>query len=202
MLPTPVWVTTLLKLLPQRAANQPTAASSPSAESLWANHVSAPSARLQIDGQGNEFVIERDALATELRQRIAEAGAGLGHELHQIMSEWSDLNHGQAGLIADLPYRWRSFGAIAMDLIEQGRGYCRCQSCGRVFAAAELQVARNRSGREYVTHTTQVLCPDAHVLMLSEAHFRVRVPDRPTGAATDAPAATAHALGESQSHRS
>ena len=147
----------------------------PSNEELWVDHVAVPSARFQIELGGHEFVIERETLALELRKQLDEHGPDLRHGLHKVMTDWSDPRHAQDGLIANLPYRWRSFGSMALDLIERGQGYCLCRTCHRVFPAAELRVTRLSTGQEYVTHSTQVLCPASHVLMRSEAHFRVRV---------------------------
>jgi hypothetical protein len=165
----------LLKHLTSRPSARSPRDPQPSDETLWFGHVANPAARFRIDNTGNEFVIERDALSVELRKQIDERGPDMRFEVHQIMTDWSDPRHAQDGLIADLPYRWRSFGSIALDLIERGQGYCLCRTCRQVFPAAELRVTRFSTGQEYVTHSTQVLCPASHVLMRSEAHFRVRV---------------------------
>jgi hypothetical protein len=148
----------------------------PSSETLWSGHVLGPAARFRIDSSGNEFVIEREALSTELRKQLDDFGAGMRFELHQVVTDWSNPRHAQVGLIADLPYRWRSFNVIALGLVERGQGHCLCRTCQHIFPADELKVTRSRSGYEYVTLSTQALCPAGHILMQSEAHFRVRVP--------------------------
>lgn len=148
----------------------------PSSETLWSGHVLGPAARFRIDSSGNEFVIEREALSTELRKQLDDFGAGMRFDLHQVVTDWSNPRHAQVGLIADLPYRWRSFRLIALGLIERGQGHCLCRTCQRIFPAEQLTVNRSRAGHEYVTLSTEAICPAGHILLQSEAHYRVRVP--------------------------
>lgn len=106
-------------------------------------------------------------------------GAYLGHERHRVTTEWSDPRHGQVARIADLPYRWRSFSNIALDLLEQGKGRCLCLTCRQIYPAADVSVVRSTFGTECVTASTEALCPARHVLLRSAAHLRLRA-DGPT----------------------
>ena len=145
----------------------------PSGDGQWANHLTRPAARFLTARPGHEFVIEREVLSQYLKEQLADMGPYLGPERHRVMSEWADPANHQTGLVSDLPYRWRSFNAIAIDLIERGQGQVLCRECERIYRAAELNVERSSWGTEYVTNLTEVQCPSGHSLLQAEARFRV-----------------------------
>ena len=155
----------------------------PHVASPWEQYVTSPAARFWVNHEGHEYVIDRSVLAGELKKRLEERGDTLGHELHRVMQDWSDPNFAQAGLVVDLPCRWRSFDAIAVELIEQGQGLCLCRDCGRVYPAKDLTVRSYRFGAECVTARTDVQCPAFHEILRSEMRVRVRVDRLPSGAA-------------------
>lgn len=147
----------------------------PIGAAVWAVRVSPPVVRFFTDPFDDEFVIERQILAVELARRLEEAGSDMRPELRELMHAWSDANLDPLQPVADLPYRWRSFGTIAMDLIEKRHGYCYCRECQKIYSAAEMTVLRSKVGTEYVTYTTSAKCPQLHTVMQLQAHLRMRV---------------------------
>ena len=148
----------------------------PSDESVWVRHVSGPAARYLTGRPGHEFVVERDALSRHLRSLLDDGAAFLGHERYRVMSEWADPTAHQAGLVTDLPYRWRSFSVIAFALLEQGEGSFFCHQCQRVYRAAELKITRSSWGTHCVTHVAEVRCQHSHLLLQSETRLLLRSP--------------------------
>jgi len=174
----------MLARILERGAERVTRA--PRVATPWEQYVTSPSARFWVNHEGHEYAIDRHTLAGVLKKRLEELGDTLGHELCRVMQDWSDPDFAQTGLVVDVPYRWRSFDAIAIELIEQGQGLCLCRDCGRVYPAKDLKVRSYRFGTDCVTAGTEVQCPAFHEILRSEMHVRMRVDRRPPGEARSA----------------
>lgn len=148
----------------------------PSASGLWVGRLGGPAARFLTDDGDHEFVIERAHLAPELSRYYA--AQELSAELRGIVEAWGQPVAADAPLIAELPVRWRSFANIATELIEQGKGYFRCNTCQEIYPATDLKKERYQGGCEFVTVNTHFVCPRGHILLTREAHFRMRLAAR------------------------
>ena len=140
-------------------------------DELWAARLTVPAARFRIDASGDEYVVELDVLTEKLKQQLAD----MRPELRQLVEAWLEASSSAQSRIIDLPPRWRSFNLTAIELIQQGKGYCFCVACKTIYAATEMTVTDLKFGRECVTNSTHVHCPAFHELLKSEAHFRMRV---------------------------
>lgn len=159
--------------LRRRLSARYVAAASSSPDDVWKGLLAEPCARFWASPGEQQFLIRLEDLAQDLKQRLVQSrGKDVGHDLQAAMIEWSSRSARSDTLIHDLPFRWRSFESIALDLVEQGKGYCVCRVCRRFYTALELKVMRARVGVEYVTVSRRAICPRHHTLLEEEAHFR------------------------------
>lgn len=164
-----------LRQMRRRRTNRPTIGAEQASDELWRSCLSTPAARFRTDGPGHEFVIDRKELAQKLRKLLAECDDAMSRERRELVTAWSVAQPDEIRLLADLPYRWRSFGLIALDFIENGSGHVLCKTCQEIYSANQMTINRWKSGREYVTSATEVLCPARHTVMEFSAHFRMVV---------------------------
>lgn len=146
-----------------------------SSHDIWPSVVPGPLARYFFD-EGHEFVIARDELALELATGLTRGRFNHLAELRRVACEWSDPNYRPGEPLANLPRRWRSFGFIALELLERGQGFCYCRFCEIPLPSTSLTIRRWSVGTEYRSFYVSAKCPAGHEqFQLLMMHARMRI---------------------------